>query len=293
MKSFAIAGLFFAGFSCAATLAANGTEGPWNSPPYRTAPPLVTSTDKDIDDAIDAITTFPTTLDPRLWDGDRMRPEVRARAIEIAKDLLADLKIPDVTIKNVEVQGSTVSYEYDGNADLSLRVFLDTSGYKGDVHSLNTLLKTYTDYLEAVYEGRLMLHGVPVEPQFYAIKTQSLEPQKGIGHYSVTRDAWMEHPAMQENRFDRAQMKADAQRYIMRYNDLVSSYFASKKGFDCSRFKDFTQEFRAYRGAGIDKDGTRSTTNLTYRMLRRLNVNVSETVRQLGVECRTIQWSLE
>ena len=55
----------------------------------------------------------------------------------------------------------------------------------------------------------------------------------------------------------------------------------------------FTKEMRSYRGAGIDKDGTRSTPNLTYRMLRRLNVNLTETTRQLAVECRAIHWTLE
>ena len=287
-----LAVLLLATLASGAALAANG-PGHWNSAPYMAVAPLVTSSDKDIAAAIADITAFPTELDPRLWDGDRMRPEVRARALAIVTDMFADLKMKDLAISNVEVQGSTVSYEYDDSADLSIRVFLDTSHYKGDIRQLNALLKTYTDYLEAVYEGRLLLHGVPVEPQFYAIRTATLEPQAGVGHYSLTEDRWMERPSVQKDHFDRQQMTLDAGHFITEYNTLVSDYFADKKAFDCSRWGAFTREMRSYRGAGIDRDGTRSTSNLTYRMLRRLNVNVSDTARKLAVECRTIHWTLE
>ena len=293
LKAMTLAGLMCASLLGGANFAEANDPNRWNSAPYVAVAPLVTSSDQDISAAIDQITTFPTVLDPRLWDGDKLRPEVRTRALEIVTDLFADLKMPDLTIKNVEIRGSTVSYEYDDSADLSVRVFLDTSNYKGDVNQLNALLKTYTDYLEAVYEGTLLLRGVPLEPQFYAVKSPSQEPQVGIGHYSLTDNAWMEHPSMQESRFDRNQIMADAKGFITKYNGLVSEYFADKKAFDCGRLGAFTKEMRSYRGAGIDKDGTRSTPNLTYRMLRRLNVNLTETTRQLGVECRAIHWTLE
>ena len=293
LKAMMLTGLLCTGLLDGATIAEANDPGRWNSAPYVAVPPLVTSSDQDISAAIDQITTFPTVLDPRLWDGDKLRPDVRARALEIVTDLFADLKMPDLAIKNVEIRGSTVSYEYDDSADLSVRVFLDTSNYKGDVKQLNALLKIYTDYLEAVYEGNLLLRGVPLEPQFYALKSPSQEPQVGIGHYSLTDDAWMEHPSMQESRFDRNQIMADAKGFITKYNGLVSEYFADKKAFDCGRLGAFTKEMRSYRGAGIDKDGTRSTPNLTYRMLRRLNVNLTETTRQLAVECRAIHWTLE
>lgn len=293
LKAMTLTGLLLAGLLGGADAAMADASNRWNSAPYVAVAPLVTSSDQDISAAIDQITTFPTVLDPRLWDGDKLRPDVRARALEIVTDLFADLKMPDLAIKNVEIRGSTVSYEYDDHADLSVRVFLDTSNYKGDVKQLNALLKTYTDYLEAVYEGNLLLRGVPLEPQFYAVKSPSQEPQAGIGHYSLTDDAWMEHPSMQESRFDRTQMMADAKRFITQYNNLVTDYFADKKAFDCGLLSAFTKEMRSYRGAGIDKDGTRSTPNLTYRMLRRLNVNLTESTRQLAVECRAIHWTLE
>jgi hypothetical protein len=47
-----------------------------------------------------------------------------------------------------------------------------------------------------------------------------------------------------------------------------------------------------YRDAGIKASGTRSTENLTFRLLRRLSINVITEVDDLALECRNIHWSL-
>lgn len=48
----------------------------------------------------------------------------------------------------------------------------------------------------------------------------------------------------------------------------------------------------AYRGAGLDADGQRSTASHTYRMLRRLSVNVPDEVDALEDQCNDIKASL-
>lgn len=265
----------------------------WNSAPYEAKPPLATDTPAELKARMDEIITFPSELDPRLWEAGKLRPDVRSRTIEVAQDVLKGIGMPELTIKDIEVRGSTVSYEYDEDSDLSLRIFLDTTKYDGDTAKLGALLKLYTDYLEAMYEGRILLHGVPLELQFYAERSARLAPEKGIGHYSVMSDSWLEQPVQQESRFVQAQIMADATRFIAQYNSLVTDYFAAKKDFDCGRFAAFTKELRGYRNAGIEKDGTRSTANLTYRLLRRVSVNVTENVRMLRLECQAVHWSLE
>jgi hypothetical protein len=276
-----------------AIVAAADEPGRWNSAPYMATAPLVTSNDQDLDAAIKMITRFPLDLDPRLWDGEKLRPDVRARILEVVNQQLADLKIPDLRIAVIETQGSTISYEYDEDSDLSARAFLDTSAYKGNVEDLSALLKLYTNYLEKMHEGQVTVRGVPLEVQFYAIKSDRLKPEKGIGHYSISDDVWIERPTQQPDRFDHDQMLVDARHFIAAYNNLMTDYFAAKKGFDCERFAALSKEMRDYRHAGIMKNGTRSTANLTYRMLRRLNVNVSETTRMVALECQNIQWTLE
>jgi len=139
----------------------------------------------------------------------------------------------------------------------------------------------------------VLLHGVPLEVNFYVIRSARLNPVKGVGHYSITEDKWMERPAVQESKFDRNQMLADMTGVTTTYNGLVTAYFADKQGFECSRWKDFSKSLGDYRNAGIDKSGTRSTENLVYRLLRRLKVNVVEQSSALALECQNIHWSLD
>ena len=273
--------------------AAGKAEDRWASAPYMATPPLVTLTKDELKQRVVEISTFPTVLDPRLWQDDTLRPEVRQRVLDVTGQLFADLKLKDVRIKSVEVRGSNVSYEYDNAADFGVRVFLDTSAYKGNIDDLAARVKTYNAFIEVKHEGQILLYGIPLEVNFYVIRTSRLDPVKGVGHYSITGDRWMEPPAVQDSKFDRDQMLSDIEGFTGTYNALVRAYFAGKRGFDCGQWQDFSKTLGDYRNAGIDKSGTRSTENLVYRLMRRLNVNVVEEASALGLECRNINWSLE
>jgi hypothetical protein len=120
-----------------------------------------------------------------------------------------------------------------------------------------------------------------------------MAPRAGIGHYSISEDRWIEKPAVQQDLFDRARMTEDTLGFLAGYNALVREYFAAKPSFDCRRFKDMSSDLSTYRDEGIKKSGIRSTENLTYRLLRRLSVNVVEEVQSLNLECRNIHWSIE
>lgn len=70
------------------------------------------------------------------------------------------------------------------------------------------------------------------------------------------------------------------------HNNLVSSYLADPKGFDCTRFGDLDAAMSHYRDAALVGGlGSRSTPNLTYRALRRLNVSIPDMVDTLEDEC--------
>lgn len=265
----------------------------WTSAPYLAMPPLVAETAAELGARVTEISTFPEELDPRLWSNGKLRPEVRQRVLDVTQQLFADLALAKVSIKSVEVRGSNVSYEYDEAADFGVRVFLDTSAYQGNIEDLAARVKSYNTFIEMQHEGQVLLYGVPLEVNFYVKRSARLDPVKGVGHYSISDDRWMEPPAVQDSTFDRSQMLADVQRFTSTYNGLVTAYFADKKSFDCRRWQEFSKQLGAYRNAGIDAFGTRSTANLVYRLLRRLSVNVVEQAPALGLECQNIHWSLD
>ena len=145
-------------------------------------------------------------------------------------------------------------------------------------------------------------YGIPLEIVFHAKRPPGYRDSDGIPQYSVwSADAsrtgrWINPqvppPAPPRNAFDTKVIFTDASGFIDSYNNLVAKYMEDKVSFDCSRFDDFRKALKTYRSDGIAKDGQRSNGNLTYRLLRRLSVNVPDTADALGQECSNLKDSL-
>ena len=276
---FAAAGLAGLVSAAGADVPATCHDGPW----------LVRETDAQLAERVTAISTFPAVLDTRLWNGMALKPEIREKTLAIVNKLFKGLQLgPAVTITSVELFGSNASYEYDAASDFGVHVFVSNADEKAlSPEALANLLRIYNGYVELWQEGKIRFNGVVLEVVFHAEpRRASYKPRPGIGQYSISRNAWIEKPMAQESRFDRKQMLADARRWVDRWNALVCDYAASPLTFDCARFDALDAEMRDYRRAGLDTGrGGRSTQNLTYRMLRRLSVNIPDGVDNIEEVC--------
>lgn len=254
-------------------------------------PPLADGSDQTVTAAIDAITKFPTQLDPRIWDGTRMKADVRQMSLRVVDRVVATSGIDGLAVDSVELFGSNASYEYDDASDFGIHVFVHSPSFPAE--RLSGLLKLLNDDVERRQEGRITFNGVPVEVTFHAERTEDYAPRPGIGQYSISEDRWIEMPTRQPDHFDRAQMATDMKAFISDYNSLVSAYAAQRKGFDCSRFGDLDDKLGDYRNSGfLNGFGSRSTQNLTYRALRRINVSIPEMVDTLEDECAFVNESI-
>ena len=253
--------------------------------------PLADGSDMSVSAAVDAITTFPTELDPRIWNGDTIKPEVRERSLAIVDRIIADSRITDLTVDAVELFGSNASYEYDDTSDYGIHVFVRSSALNPE--QLGDMFRLLNDYVERRQEGRITFNGVVVEVTFHGERTDNYRPSPGIGQYSVSQARWIERPVKQPNNFDRATMATDMKKFIGQYNDLATAYAADKKGFECSRFGDLDSAMSVYRNSGFAEGlGSRSTQNLAYRALRRLNVSIPDMVDDLEDECTFVAESI-
>lgn len=283
---FVLAGLAGLVSAAGAEVPATCDGGPW----------LVRETDAQLAERVTAISTFPSVLDPRLWSGMELKPDVREKTLLIVDKLFKGLKLgPAVTVTSVELFGSNASYEYDAAADFGVHVFVSNADERAlSPDALKNLLRIYNGYVELWQEGKIRFNGVVLEVVFHAEpRRPTYMPRPGIGQYSISRNEWIEKPMVQENRFDRKQMLADARRWVDRWNALVCDYAASPITFDCTRFDALDAEMRDYRSVGFATGrGGRSTENLTYRMLRRLSANIPDGVDNIEEVCHFRQHSV-
>lgn len=240
---------------------------------------------------VEQVTTFPDVLDPRIWQDGQMKPDVRQAALQTVDRIVAEAGIDGLTVDAVDLFGSNASYEYDDAADFGVHVFVHSPGMSAA--QLAPVLALLNDDVERRQEGRIRYYGIPAEVTFHAERSANYQPSPGIGQYSISESRWIVTPVRQPDNFDRAQMAADVTRFAARYNDLVGAYSAAPKGFDCGRFGALDAEMSAYRDAGFDAGlGSRSTANLTYRALRRLNVSVPDMVDALEDDCTFVHESV-
>ena len=278
-------------------------------PPFIASPPFVTETPAQLNQAIAGIVDFPKVLDPRIWTADyHMRPEISSRVMAIVNRQFNDLKLRNtaIAIDDIELFGSNASYEYDEKADLGIHVFLNTASnpavYPGDVLDLEHFMRVLNDVIELDQKGEVTFYGIPLEVVFHAVRPEGYRDSDGIPQYSVwSSDAsrtgrWINPqtppPVPPKDAFDTKVIAAKAADFIDQYNSLAANYFEDKTAFDCSRFDAFKKDLKAYRSAGIEADGQRSNGNLTYRLLRRLSINVPDTTADLEQECLNIRDSL-
>lgn len=256
-----------------------------------TGPPLADGSDTSVQKAIAAITTFPTELDPRLWNGTDLKPEIRTMSLKVVDRIVRTSGIPGLTVEAVELFGSDASYEYDDASDFGIHVFTHSGALSPK--DLDDVLGLLNDDVERRQEGRIIFAGIPLEVTFHGERGESYRPVPGIGQYSLTDDRWIEQPVEQPDRFDTRRMASDMKTFIGRHNALVSEYTRDKTGFECSRFADLDDELSDYRNTGfVNGSGSRSTENLAYRALRRINVNIPSSLDTLEDECTFTQESI-
>lgn len=278
--------------SCSLLLVA-ACASPPSTPPQSSSPqaPLADASDAAVKKAIDDITTFPTQLDPRIWDGSTIKPDVRDAIQRVVRRVVDESGIEGLTVDAVDLFGSNASYEYDDKSDVGVHAFVHVPGMSDA--ELTPFMHLLNDGVEQRQEGRIRFYGLPLELTFHAGRSANYESRAGIGQYSVSEGRWIVEPVKQPDNFDRDQMKVDAKKFIDEYNALVREYESAKKGFDCHRFNDLDDEMSAYRNSGFTQGrGSRSTQNLTYRALRRLNVEVPEMVDTLHEDCTFVNESV-
>ncbi|MCX7350454.1 MAG: hypothetical protein NTZ54_13335 [Alphaproteobacteria bacterium] len=293
----------------AEALAAPGEPASIYQPPFMVTPPLATETPEQLSRAIAGITDFPKVLDPRIWTADnRMRPEISSRIMAIAHRQFVGMKLSNtaVTISDIELFGSNASYEYDEKADLSIHVFLNTASnpaaWREDVLDLDHFMRLLDDGIELQQQREVTFFGIPLTIEFHATRPPGFRDADGLPQYSVwSADAsrtgrWINinnpPPPVPKDAFDPKVMATKSTDFIDQYNTLVADYFEDKRSFDCGRFQAYQKSLLSYRRDGLAQDGQRSNGNLTYRLLRRLSINIPDTTRKLSWECQNIKDSL-
>jgi len=198
--------------------------------------------------------TFHDKLNPKLWNGTKLRPEVRDQLIKIAEDFLQELGVHDLDVKDITISGSNAAFSYTKHSDLDLHILVDMGNLPVDEVYKELFLAKKTIYNES---HDIKIHTIPVE--LYV--QDSRQPVVSLGEYSVMNDEWKRIPTKRRSDFDQTATK-------IKYEKLLSLIEIALKSRKYSKVKHIIDTIKRYRQAGLDKGGEFGPENLAYKMLR-------------------------
>jgi predicted nucleotidyltransferase len=197
---------------------------------------------------------FHNELNPAIFQGDSMIPEVRSQLLVIAEDFVDHLGLNHLAIEDITVSGSSAAYSYTPFSDIDLHILVDMNQFKDD-----DVYRELFDAKKNVYNDS---HDITIggyEVELYVQDTNM--PVVSLGEYSVLNDKWIRLPRKRRAHFDQAATK-------IKYQKLMKLAEYALKSGNYDRIQGVLRTLKKYRKAGLDKHGEFGPENLAYKALR-------------------------
>lgn len=199
---------------------------------------------------------FHTSLNPKLWDGDRVQEPVRLQLLATAKHFIEFLKIKDIPLRDIIITGSNTGYTYTEHSDLDLHIIVDMQS----IYSGHELVTQFFDSKRRLWNNTydVVMKDIPVE-----IYVEDDDETVEGNAYSLITDQWIERKDKNtNNQYDDRAVKAKYQ-YISRE---IARYL--KQADDAGDIQKLMLKLKNYRQSGLDRRGELSTENLVFKALR-------------------------
>jgi len=197
---------------------------------------------------------FHDQLNPVIFLGDKIRPEVRNQLLVIAEDFIDHLGIPHLEIEDVTLSGSNAAYTYTKHSDIDLHILVDMKKLNDDL-----IYRELFDAKKTIYNDT---HDIKIGGYDVELYVQDAnQPVISLGEYSVLNDNWLRLPKKHRSNLDQAATR-------LKFNKLARLAELALKNDDEKRIKNLLKTVKKYRQAGLDMHGEFGPENLAYKALR-------------------------
>jgi len=210
-----------------------------------------------ITESSDLTLRYHNELNSKLWHGDKLKPEVREKLIDIGNAWAEFSNIPQEAIKDMILVGGNANFNYTDYSDIDLHLLVDKEEMPDCPDLLDDFLKDKKQLWSLSHDISIYGHDV----ELYAQDINDEFPASQ-GVYSLTQNNWMVPPTKQEVNFDDPNLIRKINDYTNKINDLIDSNAEDES------FKKLKKKFGDMRKAGIKKAGEFSQENLIFKELR-------------------------
>lgn len=204
------------------------------------------------------------TLEPQIWQNEKLNATVKSKLMKIATDFYNGLKLPsEVKMKDVIFTGSLANYNWSKFSDVDLHIVLDFSQLEGG----DQFKEDFFWAQKALWnqEHDITIFDYPVEIYAQDIKAKLV----ATAVYSVKFDKWVLKPEHENFKINKKVIKNKAEMFIERLKDIRDDYKAKDYQSVVDKVSALKDKIKKYRTAGLDNGGEFSLENLVFKVLRR------------------------
>ena len=192
------------------------------------------------------------TLNPALWENNRLIIEVRYKMMAIAMHFAKFLNVPKLNLRDITISGSNAAYGYADSSDIDIHLVVDMPADHPELAELYTAKKN-----EYNFTHDIKIKGIDVE--LYVQDVQ--QPHRSAGIYSTLNDRWISKPKHKPPTVHDKDVTSKARNYASRINQAMRSN-------DLNTARTTMAEIRRLRQTGLEQGGEYSVENLAFKLLR-------------------------
>lgn len=205
-----------------------------------------------------AAVKFNDELNPKLFSGHRLKPEIRKHLLEIAADFKQFLGVTDLELKDITISGSNAAYTYTATSDIDLHLVIDLP--QAD---RSTVFRELFDAKKYQYNDLYDIKVKGYDVELYVQNANEKHISSGI--YSLVTDDWVSIPKKRD--FADADISVAA-----KFKDLLARSKDALKSNNSEQIAALLKKISLLRRAGLEAGGELSPENLAFKMLRKAGI---------------------
>ena len=211
------------------------------------------------------VVTVNKTLNPKIWQGDRLDPAVTSKLKEIAEAFKEFVGV-ELDAIDYTITGSNANYTWTDYSDLDLHIIVSGTPSDEQRELYNAKKALWGD------QHNITVKSLPVECYIQGED----EPHHSTGVYSIVKNEWIVEPKKTKPSVDDAAVEA-------KKDSIMHDIEIAMLSKDLAKMRAVKEKITKMRRAGLERAGEWSTENLVFKILRNLGIidQLSERIREL------------
>lgn len=217
------------------------------------------------------------TLNPNIWNGDELRPEVRTKILEIVNYFVDNFEIPIEPV-DIYLLGSNASYNYTDNSDLDVHIIVNFDMVDTNKELVQAYMNSEKTRFNKNYD--ITIHDVPIE--VYVEDVNAATISNGI--YSMFEDEWVKYPEPLSKEIPEIDLEPELTELTQEVNQCLQVG-------DAEDVDEIINKLYIIRKTGLQTDGEYGKGNQLFKEIR--NLGLLDALKDKRMELQADKLSLE